>query len=137
MGTAAVSPMRPAASAAWRRIDASACWRPSRKIASSYVRLSAAARIRASSPTAASSTGARGWAVSGNARTGAVANSQDARRLLANGVRRRRQQLTHVLRKAGGRVPSIEGHERRLRGGEEVGNPGGGPAGPLDRISEG
>src|SRR3989442_2620978 len=124
----AASPMRPTASAAWRRTAGLAWLSPSRRTTRSKRRASAAASRPASTPTVVSSVAAAGcWA-----RTGRTASSAASRsRLETDRVGRGFEQLTHVLRKARESLLLVQRDQRRCAGGEQLVR-----LRPLHRVSE-
>src|SRR2546427_6476510 len=124
--TACGSPIRPAASAAWRRTNGSGWRSASRNSAVSYTRVSAAASRRASSSTTPSSRCAATGLPS------ASATSDSAIALQANGIGNRLEQIEDMLRHTREGVLVSEGDERGLARGEQVVRPR-----PLDRVAEG
>src|SRR6266513_81014 len=124
--TACGSPIRPAASAAWRRTNGSGWRSASRNSAVSYTRVSAAASRRASSSTTPSSRCAAAGLPS------ASATSDSAIALQAHGIGNRLEQIEDMLRDTREGVLVSEGDERGLARGEQVVRPC-----PLDRVAEG
>src|SRR6266704_1713851 len=117
--TACGSPIRPAASAAWRRTNGSGWRSASRNSAVSYTRVSAAASRRASSSTTPSSRCA-------------AAGLPSAIAIQAHGIGNRLEQIEDMLRDTREGVLVSEGDERGLARGEQVVRPC-----PLDRVAEG
>src|SRR6266446_4799011 len=126
--TPAASPIRPAASAPWRRTAGFAWLNASRSAGRSKRRASAAASNPASTPTVVSSAAAPGcWAGAGRAASSAATR----RRLETDRVCRGFEELTHVLRKARERLLFVQRDERRFGGGEQLVG-----LRPLHRVSE-
>src|SRR6266550_3151062 len=124
--TACGSPIRPAASAAWRRTNGSGWRSASRNSAVSYTRVSAAASRRASSSTTPSSRCAAAGPPS------ASATSDSAIALQAHGIGNRLEQIEDMLRHTREGMLVSEGDQRGLARGEQVVRPR-----PLDRVAEG
>src|SRR5213596_3748155 len=124
--TARGSPIRPAASAAWRRTNGSGWRSASRNSAVSYTRVSAAASSRASSSTTPSSR----CAAAGPPRASATSDSAIA--LQAHGIGNRLEQIEDMLRDTREGMLVSEGDQRGLARGEQVVRPR-----PLDRVAEG
>src|SRR6266446_10653642 len=115
--TPAASPIRPAASAPWRRTAGFAWLNASRSAGRSKRRASAAASNPASTPTVVSSAAAPGcWASAGRAASSAANRS----RLETDRVCRGFEELTHVLRKARERLLFVQRDQRRFGGGEQL-----------------
>src|SRR5437879_6986118 len=124
--TACGSPIRPAASAAWRRTNGSEWRSASWNSVVSYTRVSAAASRRASwSTTPSSRCAAAGLPSASATRYSAIA-------LQAHGIGNRLEQIEDMLRDTREGVLVSEGDERGLARGEQVVRPR-----PLDRVAEG